>query len=263
MSVADITLVPFDVATWVVSASLMEVSAPPTPIRIVTLACIVEHPDGVVVIDTGVEPSTVQIPPPSEDEAFRCGAPIVPLGTELLARLASVGLSASDVRYVINTHLHLDHAGGNRSLPGATCLVRRAELSYAARPSDERQAQEYPLGVADEGSGRWTVIEDGELVDVFDDGTLTIVPTPGHTPGHQSVLVRLRSGSVLLPGDAVWTAAMRASSRLPGLLWDEASYRSSRRRLDDLAARTEARWLYPHEPELFGAAGWVDGARVA
>lgn len=263
MSRADVTLVPFDVASWMVSASLMDVSAPPTPIRIVTLASIVEHPDGVVVIDTGVAPSTVQNPPPSEKDAFRDGTPMVPEGTGLVARLAANGLSPADVRYVVNTHLHLDHAGGNRSLPEATCLVRRAELTYAAHPCDARQAQEYPDGVADDKDGRWTVIDDDEWLDVFDDGTLLILPTPGHTPGHQSVLLRLRSGAVLLPGDAVWTAAMRASSRLPGLLWDEAQYRSSRRRLDDLAARTEARWLYPHEPELFRAEGWIDGARVA
>ena len=259
----DVTLVPFDVAGWMVRGSLMDAEASPSPVRIVTLACIIEHPDGVVVIDTGVDPSTIQRPPPSDDQAFLDCTPIVPRGTGLVEQLAATGLTPTDVRFVINTHLHLDHAGGNRSMPEATWLVRRAELEYAARPADERQAQEYPAGIADGTDSRWTAYDDDEVIDVFGDGSLTVVPTPGHSPGHQSVLVQLRSGAVLLPGDAVWTAAMRASTRLPGLLWDEAAYRSSRRRLDELATSTGARWLYPHEPELFSASGWVEGARVA
>lgn len=121
-------------------------------------------------------------------------------GQEIAARLRSIDVDPASIDWVINSHLHIDHCGGNASLPNATMIVQSRELAAA-------QAVEEPglYEAVDYDTGQPVRAIDGEL-DLFGDGSVRIVPTYGHTPGHQSVIVTLPSGrEILLAADCCYT----------------------------------------------------------
>jgi glyoxylase-like metal-dependent hydrolase (beta-lactamase superfamily II) len=161
---------------------------------------------------------------------------------------------------VLLTHLHVDHVGGLDAVPAARVLTTAEELRYARAP-DSWMEPEYPAASRTLDPRRVRVVDDGH--DVFSDGTVVVVATPGHTPGHVSVLLHLpETGAVLLPGDAAWTRrTLLDDAAVPGLLWDEPTWQRSRRRLRRLVAEHEARVFYTHEPDQFSAAteDWRSG----
>ena len=121
-------------------------------------------------------------------------------GQEIAARLSSVDVDPGSIDWVINSHLHIDHCGGNASLPNATVIVQSRELA-AAQATEEAGLYE----AVDYATGQPVRAIDGEL-DLFGDGSVRIVPTYGHTPGHQSVIARLSGGrEVLLAADCCYT----------------------------------------------------------
>ena len=121
-------------------------------------------------------------------------------GQEIAARLKSIDVDPASIDWVINSHLHIDHCGGNASLPNATVIVQSRELA-AAQAAEEAGLYE----AVDYATGQPIKAIDGEL-DLFGDASVRIVPTFGHTPGHQSVIVRLPSGNeVLLAADCCYT----------------------------------------------------------
>lgn len=237
---------PFNSAHYSVEPALMCAGEPPgPPLRITTTWSVLEHPRGAVVIDTGA--------PPGDPDAE------MPHGGDVVSRLASIGIAPRDVHYVVNTHLHVDHVGGNRALEGARFLVDGAEVDYAHAPDDPVLAAEYSLALIASEHVDYERLPDGD-VDLFGDGTAVLLTTPGHAAGHRSVLLRLpSSGSILVAGDAVWMRANLAEDTLPGLLWSASAYRRSRRRLRRLAAIEHARWFFAHDPGSFGEEGWQEG----
>jgi N-acyl homoserine lactone hydrolase len=241
---------PFNSAHYVVDPGLMRVDAAPGPaVRITTTWSVLAHPEGVVVIDTGA--------PPSDPAAE------MPEGNDVRSRLAGIGIAADDVSYVINTHLHVDHVGGNLALPGARFLVDRDELAYARSPKDPVLAAEYPREHVAPDSLPYEALPDGD-VDLFGAGAAVVLATPGHAAGHRSVLLRLPgTGTVLVTGDAVWTADSLDDAAVPGVLWSLPAYRRSRARLRRLAAAEQARWFFAHEPACFTGDGWKEGVAHA
>lgn len=250
---------PLNSAFYVVDRAFMADSAgAPGRIVITTTWAVIKHPSGVVIFDTGVDPAAIDGRPTSEDAAFETGDPIMGSGNEVEARLKSIGLAVSDVQYVISSHLHVDHVGGNRDLEHATFLAQRSEVDYALSP-DPHMASEYRPELICLDRLRYESPE-GRSLDVFGDGTVEILPTPGHTPGHQSLFVRTKShGPVILTGDAIWTADCLKRGVLPGLLWDERIYEDSRRKLLERRDRESARLFHSHDPHTFTDLGWVEG----
>jgi glyoxylase-like metal-dependent hydrolase (beta-lactamase superfamily II) len=179
---------PMNSAHYLVDRSLMVANRDPgVSVRITTTWSVLEHPAGVVVIDTGVAPETAATSWQARDRSP--GQPVMAPGGTVTARLAALGIRCSDVRYVVNTHLHLDHTGGNRELAGAAFLTRAAELAYAREPDVPSLALEYSTDQIAESRLRYVCVEGDH--DVFGDGCLTLVPSPGHSAGHQSALLRL------------------------------------------------------------------------
>ncbi len=156
----------------------------------------------------------------------------------LLATLASLGVKPSDVRYVALSHVHPDHAGNVDAFPGATLIIQKAELDHAMtlprKPfSAERKIQ--PI--------------EGDK-DLFGDGSLIILSTPGHTPGHQSLLVHLpKTGDVVLSGDAVHFQSNWDHRRVPDFNFDRAESLASMEKIARVLVDRHAQlWINHDKP---------------
>jgi N-acyl homoserine lactone hydrolase len=139
----------------------------------------VHHPQGVVLLDTGLGEAG-----PETEAHYR------PRRVPLPQALQAVGLRVDDVRLVVNCHLHFDHCGGNPQLPGRPVVVQRRELELAHGPDHT-----VPELVDAPGLTYEVLDGDAELLP-----GLHVLATPGHTAGHQSLAVRGPDGTVLLAG---------------------------------------------------------------
>ncbi len=183
----------------------------------------IRHPKGVVVYDAGMNGQGAADPGGWWGESV---ASITVKLTEedcLPAQLRRAGIEPEEVEYAIMSHLHMDHAGELHSLPNALCIVRAAELPYAWWPG-RNQWNTYSfrdlLGVRDMN---YLEVPDAVDFDLFGDGSLVAVHTPGHTPGHQSLLVTLPDYDrpIFLCQDACYGAEnLEGASYGAGLLWN-------------------------------------------
>ncbi len=254
---AVVTMLVVNQADWVVPASLMRLGDGDDAMGIPTAVTVIRHGSDTLLIDTGVVDSALARPRVPDDQAFLAGLPQRRHDGDLLVVLDKLGVSTRSVRYVVNTHLHRDHVGGNRLFPGARFLIGSAELSYARHPDLPEMRSEYDMALIAAEELDYAGI-DGDL-DLFEDNSVVILSTPGHTPGHLSVLVRpTATAPQIVTGDAVWNTALRAEGALPGLLWDTSAYQRSRRRLLDLAATQGAQWVHSHDASLFAGRDHVE-----
>ena len=165
----------------------------PMPVFLIT------HPVGNVLFDTGPHPDVFKNPISRWGGLAKVFEPIGNERSGILCQLEKVGVLPEKIKYVVNSHLHFDHAGGNQFFTDSTFFVSKIELESARNPENEGKGYfekdwNYPLNYYE--------IE-GEA-DIFRDGSLVIIPMPGHTPGHQVLLVRLRKqGTIILSGDSV------------------------------------------------------------
>ena len=201
---------------------------PPLPIN----AYVIEHADGLVLFDTGQDRASVTDPGyfPGGATGFLYGRlarfQIEPQDT-LVAKLAALGHSASDVRLAILSHLHQDHIGGIRYLPNAEFIVADAEWRAMEQPRSEMNGfLRRHIDLPDIRYQRiaFTPTDDPALApftsahDVLGDGSLVLLPVPGHTPGSLALLVR-RPGMVplLMVGDLTYEAGLLEAGRIPGV----------------------------------------------
>jgi N-acyl homoserine lactone hydrolase len=140
---------------------------------------LINHADGIVLVDTGMGSD------PDVDNHYR------PVRRPLAGAVRSVGFDIEDVKYVVNCHLHFDHCGGNPTLANRTFYVQRIELDTA------RSTSHYTLPQLIDPPGLDYEVLDGEA-EVL--GGVVVVPTPGHTDGHQSVVVTSSDGTVVVAG---------------------------------------------------------------
>jgi N-acyl homoserine lactone hydrolase len=207
---------------------------------------LIEHPRGRVVFDTGLHPATQHEPearlgPLAKIFEVRFGP-----GEELTSRLEALDLDPGRVDFLINSHLHFDHAGGNAQLPNARLVLQRREWD-AACDADLRARNGFDPADFDLGQSLLTV--DGEY-DLFGDGRVVCIPTWGHTPGHQSLRVALDSGPVILTGDACYLRRTLEDLILPGVVHDAEAMLASLHHLRDLEQRG-GRLIFGHDPELW------------
>jgi glyoxylase-like metal-dependent hydrolase (beta-lactamase superfamily II) len=174
---------------------------------------LVEHPDGLVLIDSGLGNK--------ETTKFKDIYGIENAGvngrTALEDSIAALGFSTDDIRVVINTHLHFDHAGGGTyipaddverrvfpTFPNARYLAHRRELEYATHANERTQASYFPHN--------WAVLQERGMLELIEGEADTIVPgievlvTPGHTPWHMSVLLESGGDRLFFPADTIPTA---------------------------------------------------------
>jgi N-acyl homoserine lactone hydrolase len=216
-------------------------------IRVPVPSFLIRHPRGAVVFDTGLHVAT------QVDPAARIGvmASVFQVsfapGEELAARLAALDVDPAAVRWLVSSHLHFDHVGGNAQLPNARWLLQRRE--WDAAHDDAWRARNF-VDPRDYDLGHERVLADGEH-DLFGDGSVVCLPTFGHTPGHQSLRVRTGGGGdVVLTADACYLRRTLDDGVLPPSVHNADAMRASLARLRALRD-AGARLVFGHEPE-----GW-------
>jgi len=156
----------------------------------------------------------------------------------LLGSLAGVGLKPSDVRYIALSHIHPDHAGNIGEFPDAIVIIQKAEWEYAqALPQKPFNPEHHIREIAGDN-------------DLFGDGSVVILSTPGHTPGHQSLLVRLqKTGYVVLTGDAVHFQSNWDNRRVPGFNTDKGQSVASMEKISRILGEKRAQlWINHDKP---------------
>lgn len=211
------------------------------------LSWAVVHPDGLVVVDAGQAPNFAA---PWWDVYTRTAVRFhVAPEDALPARLREAGLDPDDVRLHVLTHLHVDHVGFAGALPAARLVCTADEAAAAARPGARlrgylRVAGAEGVAVEDEGVGPF---ERSRRLTA--DGTVRLLPTPGHTAGHASVLVDDGEGPrVLLAGDAVYGHEQLQAGWIDGVAAHAGQARASIARLRELCARAPTVVLPTHDP---------------
>jgi glyoxylase-like metal-dependent hydrolase (beta-lactamase superfamily II) len=226
-------------------ASMLDDLAAGQPWTVPVLSFLVDHPRGRLLFDTGIH-AQARVDPIGRMGAERAKRLIVKSreGEDVVPQLALLGLGPDDVRYVANSHLHFDHCGGNEFFPRSTFLVQKAEMEAARRPGFAPGYNPSPIDFDHPLDYR---VVDGEH-DVFGDGRVILFPTFGHTPGHQSLRVRLGAREVVLASDACYLRRTLDELHLPGVVYDREAMLASLRRLRALREAGAAIY-FGHDPE--------------
>ncbi len=213
---------------------------------------LVRHPKGMLLWDLGV-PGML-----AGTDGMQNGVFDVSLGSTLTSQIEALGLSMDDVDYVSISHSHFDHIGQAPQVTQATWLVHEAEAEHmfpADGSAPKVAADQAAMFQAFSGLEKQTF--SGEH-DVFGDGSVVIVPTPGHTPGHTSLqLIMPESGPILLTGDLYHRKESRSLKRVPRFNFDERATLQSMAAFEARAEAMGAKIIIQHEPDDITPLGGV------
>jgi glyoxylase-like metal-dependent hydrolase (beta-lactamase superfamily II) len=163
----------------------------------------------------------------------------------LQKQLQDIALAPSDITYMAFSHQHFDHTGNANLFPASTWIINKAEMDWAS-------ATPAPFGVDASTYSAWksakTQMIDGDY-DVFGDGSVRILKAPGHTPGHQVLMLALtKVGAVVLSGDLYHTRENRKFRRVPGINVERADTLASIERVETIVKNTKGRLVVQHDP---------------
>ena len=215
---------------------------------------VITHPKGNVIFDTGNNDKTIA------DAEGWWGPLAKGFGLKMTqddaipAQLAKIGLKTDDIKYVVVGHLHLDHGGNISQFPNATLVVQNDELKAAWWP-DVGYSLYYIPGDF-EATKRMNIIRlEGDL-DMFGDGSFRIFRAPGHTPGSQFAVVRLKNtGPVILTSDAVYLKESLDKNLIPPIpgTWSPKGMYEGYQHIRQIRDTEGAQVFIAHDPELFKA----------
>jgi glyoxylase-like metal-dependent hydrolase (beta-lactamase superfamily II) len=239
---------PMRVLTTMVGRSWTE----PLPI----LAWLIEHPEGLIVVDTGETARALERGYfTSWNPYFRFGVrEWVTADEEIGVQLRALGHEPDDVRWVVLTHLHTDHAGGLAHFPRSEILVSAVEVELATGTAGKARGylpQHWPAWFAP------TRIEFDPVAygpfqasrALTDAGDVVLLPTPGHTAGHLSVAVRDRDRLVFLAGDTSYTEQLMRRGVADGVTNDPETARRTLTLIRELATSEPMVYLPSHDPD--------------
>jgi N-acyl homoserine lactone hydrolase len=179
------------------------------------------------------------------DTGHAMTAPNVAPKVSLVDQLANLGLKPEQIKYVGISHYHADHTGQVGSFPQATLLIGKGDWDAINNPKPGEGVNFAPFANWTKGDSK---VEPVALdKDVFGDGRVMVLYTPGHTPGHHSLLVKLQSGNFLITGDAAHFRENWDSDGVPAFNFDRAQTIASLDRLKKIAANFKATVIIQHD----------------
>jgi N-acyl homoserine lactone hydrolase len=195
---------------------------------------LIKHSQGWFLWDTGISDAVAAMPnglAPADPKAVYWHRP-----KTLAAQLEQIGVKPSDIKAMAVSHTHPDHIGNVEMFPTAMLYVQKAEYDWPGANNEPRFKPSHPV----------TKLEGDH--DVFGDGSLTILSTPGHTPGHQSLLVKLpNTGAVVLTGDAVHFKSNWDNRGVPSNNFSKELTLASMQKLSDTLTTQKAQLWINHD----------------
>ena len=230
---------------WVDRSTILYRTGMGEKLKIPVSAALVETTDGYLLFDTGLNPDAVD----KREEVLGHKAPIIAdisPADDIRNRLEEVGVKVSDVRWVLNSHLHWDHTGGNKFFPNAEFILQKEEWRFARDP-DQFVTEVYLQSQFD--LNRQYTLLDGSTE--ITEG-VAVINTRGHTPGHQSLVVNLPDrGYVVYAGDALYCPESLEELRPPGNAWNMREAYRSLTELKFWQTHLGADIIIGHEPDLW------------
>lgn len=210
---------------------------------------LIEHPDGRIVVDAGWHEDIRTKPHEHLGSAASFVEYELPEGWSIKEQLASRSLSSIDIDVVVVTHLDVDHISGLTLLNGAKSFwVSQPELDHV-KPYKKIWYEGLPISPVHYESIPYGPLHEGK--DVFGDGLVYLVSTPGHTAGQMSVLVHLQDGWILLASDTGYTERSWKSMILPGITTDNVQALQSLQWVRTFAERADClAVLANHDPAV-------------
>lgn len=204
------------------------------PIDISDNCYLIHHPQGGWFLwDTGITDAVAAMPDGLKGQN---GGPDWKRSKTLAGQIEQLGLKPSDIKRIAVSHTHPDHIGNVELFPQTMLYVQKAEYDWPGAEGKPRFNPAHPVTKLD-----------GDY-DVFGDGSVTILSTPGHTPGHQSLLVKLpKTGAILLSGDAAHFRANFDNRRVPGFNTSKEQTLASMDRIADILAKEHAQLWINHD----------------
>jgi N-acyl homoserine lactone hydrolase len=206
----------------------------------IDVSYLIVHPRGTLMFDSGE----------IADAKFKDGQPVtegvMSASKPLLPQLAAAGYKPTDIDYFALSHYHGDHTGNANQFAGATWIVQKAD-------------RDFMFGVIPQGTiidvasfsklkDAKTKILNNENLDVFGDGTVVMMSTPGHTPGHQVLAVKLaRRGLVVLAGDLYHYPEERTTGRIPTFEFNAEQSKASRAKIEQFVKDNKAELWIEHD----------------
>ena len=216
---------------------------------------VITHPRGNVLIDGGNAAESREDPKGYWGPVSDVYWPVFDADQAVVPALEKAGIDPASIRWIVQSHLHLDHTGALAALdafPNAQVVATRTEYEYAHAP-DWFAAGAYIDADFKKPGVPWVLLEEADDgFDLLGDGTVRLWRTPGHAPGHQSIQVDLpESGTFLLTIDAAYTTDHWEERALPGFVASAVDAVRSVRRLKLIAARTDATVVTGHDPDAW------------
>ena len=219
---------------------------------------VIDHPKGLVVFDTG---NNVAISDGGCKQHWAPGncdglKPSQKRDDVIDRQLQKLGFSADKVKAVVTSHAHLDHIGNIKMFPKAVHVIQKKELYQAWWPEKfQRAGGVFVMGDFDGPARDFTYLElDGDY-DLFGDGSVLVLSTPGHTLGHQSMKVKLASGqTILMSQDAIWMQE-NLDGYPAGLNYSVKDYTNSVNRLKMMRDLENADLFFAHDQDQYKAKG--------
>lgn len=195
---------------------------------------LIKHKQGWFLWDTGIPDAVAAMPnglAPADPKAVTWKRP-----KTLASQLQQIGVKPADVKAMGVSHTHPDHIGNVEMFPQAMLYVQKAEYDWPGANNEPRFKPSHPVELLS-----------GDK-DVFGDGSLTILSTPGHTPGHQSLLVKLpKTGAVVLSGDAVHFRSNWENRRVPSMNANKDQSLASMQKIADTLSKEKAQLWINHD----------------
>lgn len=204
---------------------------------------LIQHKNGTLVWDTGLSDGIAQAP----EQTVKSGPFALTVRKPFIAQLRELGYAPERVRYLGFSHMHGDHSGNGNAFTNATVLMQKEEYDAAFGPAPAK----FRFNPSTYGR-----LKDNQFVklngdyDVFGDGSVVIKRTIGHTPGHQSLFVRLpKSGPVVLSGDLAHFTDNWIHKRVPVFNFDKEASLQAMANMESFLKQTGAKFLIQHDAE--------------